>query len=961
MCLVIIALSNSPAFARDELEEILVTGTRIAQRDFESASPMVSVSQEFFARTGSSTVETALNTLPQFVPAYTSTSILASNGGQANVQLRGLGPGSTLILIDSKRLIPANGSGVVDLNIIPPSLIESVDIITGGASAVYGSDAMAGVVNFRLKNDFDGVEFDGHWGQTERGDGADYGGGVTAGLNFAAGRGSVLGYVGYAERETVLSTKRDFARYSLRYFGPGVGGVGPGGAFLPDLGSRIEEGQVVDVHPSETAFESLFGSYGYPGRFDPRQTSFSVNGDGTVFTQGTWDPGSVLNFRGERDPFTFNDRFYTTNDAPYAMELPLKRGSAFTRASFEFNDSAELYAQGLYADYNVDLRNDPTSMFELVFMPPTNPYIPPDLQFLLDSRPNPDADVALDKHMSELGPRVSSFEYDVYQATLGLRGKVFAGWSYDLYVQTGANDQRETQSGSSLISRIEDLTFAPDGGKAICGGFNPFGVGSISAECAAYIAAGASNRASVDQTIIEASLNGPLLQLPAGELRAAFGAFYKKDEYRYSADPVATATVSPKDLRVDFLDSNGAPDIDANDENTDLYVEASIPLLADRPGIRSLETVVGYRYSKYASAGGVDAYKADLLYRPVDAVQLRSSYQHAVRAPSIFELYVPQLPTNELYSGGDPCEVDSEQRKGPDRLSVEALCLAQGFPDKFLASYDDPDDQARGFVGGNPDLDPETADTLTVGVVLTSQFASRWLDRLQVSLDWYNIEIDDAIAFVPADLFIARCYDVTFNPGFDVANEWCRTFSRDPASGDIVDAYAILRNSAGLRTSGLDIELAWWLDLGPGELGLNWLVSHMDSFERLEAPGIPTTEFVGTVGSNFIGTSFPEWKWNLDLTYEWQALTLDAGWHYVGGMNDACIREFHVPHYDSFDLGASFDFDESRLAGLQLRVGLENVTDQDPPIIPCWNSVNTEASQYDVLGRRYFVSLRYSF
>ena len=963
-CLVIIALSHAPAFAQDELEEILVTGTRVAQRDFESASPIVSVSQEFFARTGSSTVETALNTLPQFVPAYTSTSILASNGGQANVQLRGLGPGSTLILIDSKRLIPANGTGVVDLNIIPPSLIESVEIITGGASAVYGSDAMAGVVNFRLKNDFDGVEIDAQWGQTERGDGADYGGGVTAGLDFAAGRGSVLGYVGYAERGSVLSTKRDFARYGLRYFGPDAGGVGPGGAFLPDLGHRIEEGRVVDVQPSKAAFESLFGSYGYPGRFDPNQTRFSVNADGTVFTQGTGDPGSVLNFRGERDPFTFNDRYYATNDTAYALELPLERRSAFTRASFAFNDSAELYAQGLYADYSVDLRNDPTSMYDSVHMPPTNPYIPPDLQFLLNSRLDPDAYVALDKHMSELGPRVSSFKYDVYQATLGLRGKVFAAWSYDLYVQAGANDQTETQSGSALISRIEKLTFAPDGGKAICGGFNPFGVGSISAECAAYIAAGASNRASVDQRIIEASLNGPLLQLPAGELRAAFGVFYKKDEYRYSADPVATATVSPLDDRLDFLEFNGAPDIDANDENTDLYVEASIPLLADRPGIRSLETVVGYRYSKYASAGGVDAYKADLLYRPVDAVQLRSSYQHAVRAPSIFELYEPQLPMKELYSGGDPCEVDSKQRKGPDRLSVEAveaLCLAQGFPDKFLASYDDPDDQARGFAGGNPDLDPETADTLTVGVVLTSQFANRWLDRLQVSLDWYSIEVDDAIAFVPADLFIARCFDPTFNPGFDAANEWCRMFSRDPASGDIVDAYAILRNSAGMRTSGVDLQLDWQLDIGPGQLGLNWLVSHMDSFERLEAPGIPTTELVGTVGSNFIGTAFPEWKGNLDLTYAWQALTLDAGWRYVGGMNDACVREFRVPHYDSFDLGASFDFDESRLAGLQLRVGLENVTDEDPPIIPCWNSANTEASQYDVLGRRYFVSLRYSF
>ena len=961
-CLVIIALSNSPAFAQDGLEEVLVTGTRIARRDFESASPIVSVTQEFFERTGSSTVETALNTLPQFVPAYTSTSILASNGGQANVQLRGLGPASTLILIDSKRLIPANGTGVVDLNIIPPSLIESVEIITGGASAVYGSDAIAGVVNFQLKNDFDGVEFEGHWGQTERGDGADYGGGVTAGGDFADGRGSVLGYVGYAERETVLSTKRNFSRYLLGYEGPGAGSVGPGGAFLPRGGLRLEEGRVVDVRPSETAFESLFASYGYPGHFDPNQTAFGVNADGTVFTQGTGEPGSVLNFRGERDPFTFDDRFYTANGRPYAMQLPLERRSAFTRASFEFNDSAELYAQGLYADYNVDLRFDPTSMFDNVHMPPTNPYIPPDLKLLLDSREKPDADVVLDKHMSELGPRVSSFEYDVYQATLGLRGKVFAGWSYDLYVQAGANDQTETQSGNALTSRIEDLTFAPDGGEAICGGFNPFGVGSISAECAAYIAIDASNRASFDQTIIEASLNGPLLQLPAGELRAAFGVFYKKDEYRYSADPVATVFLP--DGREDILGFSAADDIEGNDDNTDLYVEASIPLLADRPGIRSLETVVGYRYSKYASAGGVDAYKADLLYRPVDALKLRSSYQHAVRAPSVFELYVPQLPATLFgffFQPIDPCEVESTERHGANAEQVETLCLAQGVPASELPDFTDSENDAKGFVGGNPDLEPEVADTLTFGVVFTSPFRRAWLDRLRVSLDWYNIEIDDAIAHVPADRFIARCFDATFNPGFDAANEWCRMFSRDPASGDIVDAYAILRNSAGLRTSGLDIQLDWQLDMGPGELALNWLVSHMDSFERLEAPGTPTTEMVGTVGSDFIGTSFPEWKWNLDLTYAWQALTLDAGWRYVGGMNDACVREFHVPHYDSFDLGASFDFDGSRLAGLQLRVGLENVTDEDPPIIPCWNSANTEASQYDVLGRRYFVSLRYSF
>jgi iron complex outermembrane receptor protein len=950
-----------------ELEQVFVTGSRIARPDFDSASPIVSVTQELFQRTGSSTVETAINTLPQFVPGFTSTSNNPGNNGQANVQLRGLGSTSTLVLIDGKRLIPANGTGVVDLNIIPGSLIDSVEIITGGASAVYGSDAVAGVVNFRLKKEFDGVELDAQWGQTDRGDGSDYGGGLTAGLDFADGRGSVLGYVGYAEREAILDAQRDFSRYALGYAGPGAGGVGPGGAFLPLGSPTIEEGRARGVEASQDAFEGLFATYGYPAGSVPNQTQFGFNTDGTVFTQGDFEtPGSVANFRGEIDPLFFNDRRYSYNFAPVNyLQLPLERVSAFARAGFEFSESAELYAQGLFAEYTVGVQAAPTPAFGLL-MPPSNPFIPPDLQLLLDSRADPSANVVLDKRLSELGPRVASFEYDVYQATLGLRGQVFDGWSYDTYLQVGANDQTNKGFGAALTSRIEELTFAPDGGVSICGGFNPFGRESISAECAAYIAVDGTDRASVDQTILEATLSGPLLQMPAGELRAAFGAFYKKDEYRYTSDPVGAVILS--DGRVDIQGFDASDDIEGEDDNTDLYVEASIPLLADRPGVRSLEAVVGYRYSDYASAGGADAYKAELLYRPVDALRLRSSYQHAVRAPSVFELYRPQLPAFLGFTREplDPCEAGSAQRNGPDQAQVEALCLAQGFPPGLLPDYNDPDNDARGFVGGNPDLDPETAETLTVGVVLTSPFASRWLDRLQVSLDWYRIEIDDAIVTVFAHEFIARCFDRAFNPAFDVSNRWCGMFARNPASGEIVDAYEILRNSEGLRTSGLDLQLDWRFDLGPGELGVSWLVAYLDSFEQLEAPGIAPLELAGTAGrdASFLGRSLPEWKWSFTLSYAWQALTLDARWRYIGGMKDADTTiepVFRIPHYDYFDLGASYDVSAGFLDGLQVRVGVENLTDEDPPIFPSYTQANTDPSQYDVLGRRYYLSLRYSF
>ena len=217
-----------PAQSQDGgLEEIVVTGSRISRPDFESASPIVSITQAAFERTGSTSVDTAMNRLPQLVPTFTSTSNNPANGGQGNLNLRGLGPVSTLVLVDGRRLIPANGNGVVDVNIIPAALVESVEIITGGASAVYGSDAIAGVVNFKLKKDFEGLQFDGSWAVTDQGDGEEYSAGITGGFGFADGRGEVLGYVGYSERETLSYDARDFSRYSLGYFGREQAGSAP--------------------------------------------------------------------------------------------------------------------------------------------------------------------------------------------------------------------------------------------------------------------------------------------------------------------------------------------------------------------------------------------------------------------------------------------------------------------------------------------------------------------------------------------------------------------------------------------------------------------------------------------------------------------------------------------------------------------------------------------------------------
>lgn len=966
-----VVLGTGAAAQEAVLEEIIVTGSRISRPDFESASPIVSITQQSFQQTSSTTVDTVMSRLPQFVPDFGSTSNNPSNGGQGNLQLRGLGPRRTLVLMDGRRLVPANGTGIADVNIIPTSLVESVEITTGGASAVYGSDAVAGVVNFRMKPEFEGIEFDGSWAQTERGDGEEYSIGITAGSGFADGRGQVYGYVGYSDREALTYAKRDFSAYTLGYVGPGDGETGPGDAWIP-LGSfTIEEGRPSGLRASREAFDALFESYGYPAGTVPYQNFFGVNQDGSLFTIGTFEPGSVANFRGQPDPVQFTDRAYTYNYAPWNyLQLPLERLWGFGRASYELGQGHDLFGQLLYADYSAEQALAPTPSGSLT-IPAGNPYVSEDLALLLGSRGDPAADLRIGKRFSELGPRVSTSEYDVLQVTIGLDGPISDRWRYDAYLQYGENDQRQKQKGNALRSRIYDLTAAPDGGMSACGEFNILIIGGMSDDCVDYISAGGENRSGYEQFVAEISATGPVADLPAGELRMAAGLMYKRDEYSYRADPIASVIL--EDGQPDIIGFNASDDVEGSDYNTDIYVEALIPVLAGIPGAEKLEAVLGYRHSEYDSAGGADSWKAELLYQPVEPLRLRASYQQAVRAPSVFELFQPQLPIEYFSAAGlgvqDPCEATSPERAGPDAARVEALCLEQGVPAELLADFEDQDFLLEGVQGGNPDLDPEKADTLTLGFVLSSWSSDPLWSGMQFSVDWYRIEMEDAIEYVYAPTYIPLCFDARTNPNFSASNVWCGFFDRRADDGEIFDFTDILVNIEGYEVSGVDFQFDWRFDAGPGTVGLNALVSWLDSFEVVPPRGLPKEDETGLVGFDVAGfTTFsvggarPEWKASTTLRYDWQSLSLAAGWRYIDGMKDRDLElNYRVPSYDYFDLYATYAFDEGFLDGLKLSGGVENLTDEDPPLLPSSVQANTDPSQYDVLGRRYYLRASYRF
>jgi outer membrane receptor protein involved in Fe transport len=872
--------------------------------------------------------------------------------------------------------MPANGNGVVDVNIVPSALVESVEVITGGASAVYGSDAVAGVVNFKLRRDFDGVELDAGGAVTDKGDGEEYSVGLSAGTNFADGRGSVMGYVGYTDRAAITNADRSFSRYALQYNGVGNGTAGPRNAFVPAGSPTIDEGRV-SIVPSRAAFESLFLGYGYPAGTPPYlQTlpngrpalnrQFGINDDGSVFTMGVSGgaPGSVANYRGPTDyPVAYNDRSFGYNFAPpNYLQLPLERNSAFVRADFEFNELVQVYGEALYADYSVSTQLAPTPVMD-VTLPVTNPYISPDLAFLLASRTSPQAPVDFRKRMSALGPRQSQNNYDVYQVTAGIKGSIGTTWHYDGYLQAGQNENEEIQNNNVRRSRYEELLYAPDGGRALCGGYNPFGYAPISEECKAYIAVDGTNQTRVTQRIAELSFNGPLFELPAGVVQMVVGAMHKRDSYTYQADSISKGFLP--DGRSEVIGFSASDDVDGEDNNTDLYVEASIPLLRELPGVQSLETVLGYRWSDYASAGGVEAYKAELLYRPVEAVRLRGSYQHAVRAPSVFELYLPQLgPDVQVdFDNPDPCNVGSPERSGPNAAQVEALCLAQGLPAALLPTYLYEDFSVDGVTGGNPDLDPETADTFTAGIVVQSKSSNRWLQTLQLSVDWYDIEVAEAILTPPAAAFIPRCYDPTYNPQMTADGPYCSFFERDPVSGEIRNAKEIFRNIGFVRTSGIDTQLDWGAEAGPGTVSLNWLVSWIDSLERQGAKGIAADELVGQA-RGVLGGSVAEWRWNLRTAYAWSGAEVALQWRYIDSLEASAPPDnaiWKVPAQDYFDLYVSYVVDDGVFAGVSLNAGVENLTNVKPPIFPGYVQANTDPSVYDVFGRRYFAHATYRF
>ena len=920
----------------DQLEEITVTGSRIAKRDAIAESPIFTVGQDEMEVSGYVTLDQYLNTLPQITPNISSQSNNPSSGGRAFIDLRGLGPSRNLVLIDGRRAVgQAAGGTVVDANVIPAALIDRVEIISGGAAATYGADALAGVVNFIMNKDYEGAAINSQYRVTEEGDGTELAFDLTLGGKFADGRGHAVFNASYFDREAIYKGARWFSAQATS-----ATGTFPNGSWTTGTNT-----------PAQGDIDAIFGADTCNANGGSR--GFGLNPDGTLFCTGV-SGNATRNIAGYTGPeshvatFFAPDSFSYNFDPDNILVLPLERYSLYTRMDLELDKGFRPYVQAMFTNYNAlqELAATPAGGFTV---PVTNPFIPTQLAGLLATRATPGADFTFNKRFSALGGRTGYNTHDVWQLVAGVEGDLTENWSYDVYASYGRSVRNELQGGNVRLPRVEQLLDAADGGASVCeGGLNLFGDTVISQACQDFISLQAKNLTVVEQGITEAIVSGDLLEMPAGTMQAAFGASYRDVSYDFLPDsglqPGLVAGFN------DQLPVAGSLDF------TDLFAEVSVPILSDKSLIQNLSTTLGFRTTDNNAFGSDESWKATFDWTMTDSVRFRGGVQHAIRSPDINELYAPQLNNFPNFANSDPCNFNSSYRTGADAAQVTALCTAQAAV-AGGAAFSQPFGQAQAIVGGNPNLSPETADSWTFGAVLSPEFDSRFFQRMGFTIDYFSIELDDVISAVGATTIITRCYNNEgANPSYDINNEWCSLFNRDQTDGRVIDLEQFQRNQSVWKVSGIDATVNWGMDVGPGALDIAMLVSYLDSFETQTTSVDPFNEFAGTIGSG-TGSATPDLRGTLQASYSLENLMVQVTTRYISAMDHANLvtnPNATATGTDSTwytDLSARYDMTDS----LTLRLGVNNVANQSPRLYNPNVQASTDPSTYDVLGRRYFV------
>ncbi|WP_025294975.1 TonB-dependent receptor domain-containing protein [Sphingomonas sanxanigenens] len=952
-----LALISAPAFAQDaapadgsEGDAIIVTGSRLARPDLEANSPLnVVTAQDISLRASSANIENVLNDLPQ-VTAVTSSTSNNPGGGVATANLRNLGGQRTLVLVDGRRYMSFDVTQQVDLNTIPSSLLERVDVVTGGQSAVYGSDAIAGVVNFVLKRDFEGVELGSSYTMTERGDGQIWDINGTIGSNFADGRGNVTLYGSYTKRKPTFAGERSFSRNALNDDQDGSPIYAAGGS------PSIPQGRV-----NIPGLGALLGNGGIPGCTNVDIQAFNPDGSSKCYTAG--------------DGYNFSPINY--------LQVPQERFIISAMAEYEINEHFTPYLETTFANNRVTAQlaatpiGNGTPFGEGVTGPLTlqvdSPFFAPAFQNALAAL-DTDGDGYVSApgwnfRTTQIGPRANFDERNAFRIVAGMKGSITGDFSYDGYYMYSRTKNSQRQLGNVAIDRfLAATTTAFDangnlvcaGGQVGCAPANIFGLNNLSQEAIDYISIGATNLEEYTTQVASFAITNPnLVDFGAGGVGLALGAEWRSENGAITPDS--------------FLSSGNVAGFNPGQPTaggysvTEFFGEIRVPLLKDT-FIHSLELNGAARYSNYSNApGNVFTWSAGASLAPVEDLVFRGQYQKAVRGPSVNELFLGN--TVSFAGNADGCATEAVPTG-----QLRDICLAQGVPAAILDATGAAGATARlnladpnnvnplTFLGGNSDLQEETAKTYTLGAVFTPSF----VPRFSLTVDYYNIKIDGLIlSGVGTDVIGRLCFD-----RFEQA--YCDAVTRNSLGqiDSFRDGYV---NSGGLKTSGVDVTARYSLPLGAVLGSEDTRLSFQFNGTRLinyRVTPVVGLDFDYQCAGNFgaqCGVPTPKWRHTFRTSLTTGALTTSVMWRYLGKANDDDpdtlygVERMKAQNY--FDLTTSFDATDN----LNLQVGVSNMFDKQPPLSASTQSggngeqSNTFPTFYDVLGRSFFVSGKIRF
>lgn len=930
---------------REEVQ--VVTGTRIQIPNLVQATPVVTVGKEELDIQQVSTTEELLRQLPGLVPSIGPAVNNGANGA-ATVNLRGIGANRNLVLLNGQRITPFGLGAVTDTNNIPTAIIESVDVVTGGATTVYGADAISGAINFKTRTDFEGVELNVVGGITNQGDGRTIRTDFTVGGNFADDRGNAVLSFNYTDFNAVFQGDRDI---SVEGFSSTSGAVQGSGTTVPTV---------------------FLGLPGGTQQFNP-----ATDGLSPVF--------NTFNF----NPFNL-------------FQTPLERFGLFGQATYKLTDDIELFSQAQFVQNSVVQIIAPSGTFFNTFdINLSNPTIPAAVLpvFCADAEISM-ADCALaaaatdpnsanfttipivpGRRFVEQGPRIQDFEGRFFQFQFGARGELFDKWRWEIVGQYGESDQANGQINNGLFSRTQQALLSVAPGECIdssnaCVPLDLFtDEGGIDPAFFSFINQAVGVQTETSLATVIASVSGdlgetfksPFTENPIG---IAFGTEYRR----------LTASLNPDlpSATPDEVLGNGAatPPTEGAFDVWEGFFESSIPLVSDVFLVKDLNFEFGLRFSTYSNTGFSLTWKAGGSWEIIDGLRARSVFQRAVRSPNIGELFSP------VVTGLDNLAVDPCADAGPvGNAGLTALCIATGAPPSSIGTIPQPSaGQINATSGGNPNLDVERAATFTAGFVFTPP----QVKNLIVSIDYFNISLTDAITTPTVGDIIDPCFSAALNPTFEF-NEACSLVGRNPLTGglnggsDTLGIFQGLSNLGAANTDGLDFGVAYAFELSDfgigsgfwGNININW--NAVWTFEnRFQAtPSADDVDCVGLFSVNCLPGSLggglqPNLQFTSRVTWSFD--------RYDFSIQHRWLSEFEVEPGSGNFLPAFSTIDARNFVELAMNarvtewltatVTIDNIFNADPPNVgntigsTAFNSGNTFPTVFDTLGRRFTFGLR---